>query len=319
MKKLLAFVLCFALLLGSVSGVSAIGFSDVPDGSYYYEPVYNIAWHGIINGFPDGTFKPTDPLTREQIAVMLVNMKQLDKYSPEEPTFPDVPSTRWSYPYIEAAVKAGFIAGYVDQKTGEKTFKPDRNVSYDEAITMIVALMGYTLKDLGGTYPTAFTNKARDLGVLNTCAMLGSNAATRANVSCFIRDAIIAWNEDQDTFKYKGSNYNVTLGRDFSYHVEQENREADGYGITLFIENTSSSPIPYSATSFTAEFDGETYLIDTASYSAFTGFSVPSGTIDAGQTATVVLFFACGTDVKKGFIYPNLGSGTEAVINLVFN
>lgn len=313
MKKIIALLLCLCLLLGSVSAVSAIGFSDVPQSAYYYEPVYNIAWNSIINGFPDGTFGPGRPITREQLAVMLVNMRQLSPYTPATAKFSDVPSSRWSYKYVEAAAQAGFINGYPDG-----TFKPERNVSYDEALTMIVALMGYKLADLGGTYPTAFTNKARDLGILNTCAMLGSNAATRANVSCFIRDAIIAWNDNPDIFKYKGTSYSVTLGRDFSYSVEDGGRRTEGYGITLLVENTSASPIPYSATSFTADFDGKTYLVDTASYAAFKEFAAPSGTIGAGQTATVVLLFACGTTMKSAHIYPNLSNGTEAEIELLF-
>ncbi|MBR5641150.1 MAG: S-layer homology domain-containing protein [Firmicutes bacterium] len=313
MKKIIALLLCLCLLLGNVSAVSAISFSDVPEGTYYYEPVYNIAWSGIINGFPDGTFGPGKPITREQMAVMLVNMQKLSPYTPSTAKFPDVPSTRWSYKYVEAAAKAGFISGYPDG-----TFKPDRNVSYNEAITMIVALMGYKLADLGGTYPTAFTNKARDLGILNTCAMLGDSAASRANVSCFIRDAILSSQGDQDVFKHKGTNYKVTLGSDFAYYVEQGSSRTDGYGITLFIENTSSSPIPYSATSFTAEFDGRTYLVDTASYDAFDGYSVPNGTIYAGQTAKVVVFFACGKNPSKGVIRPNLSSGNEAEIELNF-
>lgn len=313
MKKFIALLLCLGLLLGSVSAVSAISFSDVPEGAYYYEPVYNIAWNGIIGGFPDGTFKPGSPINRAQIAVMLTNLRKLDTYEPDEPTFSDMPKTHWAYKYVEAAVKAGFISGYPDG-----TFKPDRNVSYDEAITMIVALMGYKLKDLGGTYPTAFTNKARDLGILNTCAILGSDAATRANVSCFIRDCLISSYDNQDFFKYKGTNYNVTIGADFTYYVERGSNRTDVYGITLFIENTSSSPIPFSATSFTADFDGKTYLIDTASYDAFDEYSVPSGTIGAGQTAKAVLLFACGTGMKKGIIRPNLGTGTEAEIELIF-
>ena len=318
MRKFIVFILCLAVLLGTCPTAYAISFTDVPEGSYYFEPVYNIAWNGIIGGFPDGSFKPASPLTREQMAVMLVNMSQLSTISPAVATFPDVPQTRWSYPYIEAAVKAGFIAGYLDPETGEKTFKPERNVSYDEALTMLVALLGYSLKDLGGTYPTAFTNKARDLGILNTCAMLGSNAATRANVSCFIRDAVIARSDNPDFFKFKGTNYSVTLGRDLSYFVEEGSRRTDGYGIVLTIENTSENPIPYSATSFTAEFDGKTYLVDTASYDAFKEFSVPSGTIGAGQTVSVTLLFACRTDLEGGHIYPNLSTGTEAEIELIF-
>ena len=62
MKKFFAILLCLVMVLGSVTTAGAISFSDVPEGSYYFEPVYNIAWFGIISGFPDGSFKPASPI-----------------------------------------------------------------------------------------------------------------------------------------------------------------------------------------------------------------------------------------------------------------
>ena len=317
MKKTIALLLCLGLLLGSASTASAIGFDDVPEGSYYYEPVYNIAWEGIIGGFPDGSFRPASPITRAQMAVLLVNMKHLTPYEPSTPTFPDVPSTHWAYKYVEAAVKEGFIAGYPAENDKPSEFRPDRNVSYNEALTMIVAQMGYTLKGLGGTYPTAFTNKARDLGILNTCAMLGDAFATRANVSCFLRDALIAQSENQDRFKYKGDNYNISLGRDYSYRVEKGSSITEGYAIVVFIENTSASSIPYSSTSFMATIDGRDYLLDTASYGDLAAFTLPDGIIPAGQTVKADLLFACGMEMSSIIIKPNLSTGNEAEIELV--
>lgn len=46
------------------------GFSDVAEGTWYYEAVSWAAESGIVNGMPDGTFRPTDPLTREQMAAI---------------------------------------------------------------------------------------------------------------------------------------------------------------------------------------------------------------------------------------------------------
>ena len=46
-------------------------FSDVSDGEWYAEAVAWAAAKGVITGYPDGSFGPDDPITREQLAVML--------------------------------------------------------------------------------------------------------------------------------------------------------------------------------------------------------------------------------------------------------
>lgn len=51
----------------------AAGFTDVADGDWYAEAVNWAASEEIVNGFEDGTFRPNDPITREQLAAMLMN------------------------------------------------------------------------------------------------------------------------------------------------------------------------------------------------------------------------------------------------------
>lgn len=314
MKKLLSLLLCLAMVFGSVTAASAISFNDVKEGSYYYEPVCNIAWFGIIGGFPDGSFKPGSPITRAQMAVMLVNMQDLDPYTPSTPRFTDVATSHWAYKYVEAAAKEGFISGYPDG-----TFRPDKNVSYDEAITMLIALMGYTLKDLGGTYPSAFTNKARDLGVLNTCSKLGSSAANRADVSCFIRDAILADREDYDVFKYVGPGYKITLGEDGTYTITEGITKKEGYLLTLYVENTSAVPLPIYAGRFSTYINGVLTPCDSSAYSVFPEYKVPSGSIPAGATVRVDLMYTTNQVLSNIDIHPDLAaSGDEPVIELLF-
>jgi hypothetical protein len=43
-------------------------FSDVPSGSTFYCYIETAYAHGIINGYPDGTFRPGNPAARGQIS-----------------------------------------------------------------------------------------------------------------------------------------------------------------------------------------------------------------------------------------------------------
>ena len=51
----------------------AAGFTDVADGDWYAEAVNWAAREGIVAGYEDNTFRPNDPITREQLAAMLMN------------------------------------------------------------------------------------------------------------------------------------------------------------------------------------------------------------------------------------------------------
>ena len=185
MRKTLSVVLVLALLLSATS-VFAAGFSDVASSAYYYNAVNNLADKNIIGGFPDGTFKPNNTVTRAQLAVMLVNANGIDPAS-KTSNFSDVPKSHWAYGFVSAAADAGYLAGYPDG-----SFRPVNGVSYNEALTMIVASMGYKAADLTGSYPSNFTNKAKEIGLLKTCNKTGSSSATRADIACFINDSFSA-------------------------------------------------------------------------------------------------------------------------------
>lgn len=159
-------------------------FTDVATSAYYYKAVADLSNRGVIGGFPDGSFKPNQTVTRAQLAVMLVNANKVSTFASSGSDFTDVPKTHWAYSFISAAANAGYLGGYPDG-----SFKPEKEVSYNEALTMIVASLGYKATDLQGTYPNNFTNKAKEIGVLNTCSKTGSGIVTRAEVSCFLSDS----------------------------------------------------------------------------------------------------------------------------------
>ncbi len=65
----------FASMLVRAMGLPAarepLGFSDVSTAGWYHEELGAAVKAGIITGYDDGTFRPDDPVTREQVATML--------------------------------------------------------------------------------------------------------------------------------------------------------------------------------------------------------------------------------------------------------
>ena len=65
---------------GSPAANDAVDFSDVAQGQWYSEAVRWAASEGIVGGYGDGAFGTDDPITREQLAVMLYRFAQHQGY-----------------------------------------------------------------------------------------------------------------------------------------------------------------------------------------------------------------------------------------------
>ena len=78
--------------------------------------------------------------------------------------YPDVPRTHWAAPYVQAAVEAGYITGYLDG-----TFRPANPITLAEGVTMVLRLLGYQNSDFSGAYPAgqmaAYHNLDLDEGI----------------------------------------------------------------------------------------------------------------------------------------------------------
>lgn len=108
-------------------------FPDV-QGNIYASQINRAVQIGFISGFPgDNTFRPKDPLTREQLVSMVID--GLNIQSPPQVTsnpYPDVPTNRWSAAKIERAKQLGLISGY-----SNGTFKPTQSVTRAELLAVV--------------------------------------------------------------------------------------------------------------------------------------------------------------------------------------
>jgi hypothetical protein len=106
-------------------------FSDVPQGTEFYPYIHCLVCLGIVNGYPDGTFRPNNNVTRGQLSKMVSNSAGFND-PPSGQQFQDVPPTgpgSTFYPYIYRMVVRGLIVGYQCGGQGEPCVPPD-NLPY---------------------------------------------------------------------------------------------------------------------------------------------------------------------------------------------
>lgn len=89
---------------------------------------------GIMNGYPDGSFKGENPITRAELTKTLAVAFNIPSGS--ELSFSDVDKSSWYAPYVAGALSAGVVNGFEDG-----TFAPDSNITRQDAVLMIYRAM----------------------------------------------------------------------------------------------------------------------------------------------------------------------------------
>ena len=160
LKKTLCLVLALVMVLGLCAvSVSATEYND--DASIEHkEAVEVMSDLGVLNGMGDGTFAPTDRVTRAQMAKMITMILQGDV---DASAFLGAPTDltdingHWAEAYIKFCVSQGIVAG-----RGDGTFDPDNYVTTSEASKMLLVALGYNSDVRGYTGAQWQINVARD-------------------------------------------------------------------------------------------------------------------------------------------------------------
>jgi hypothetical protein len=171
-------------------------YSDVPLSQPSFRAVEYLGDRGIITGYSDGTFRPGAPVTRAQLAKMIVTTMQWGIINPPEGRFTDVQSDNWAYPYIETAAARGAVWGYLDG-----SFSPNVSVSRSDALRMVLAAAGKRPAEAAQLFTSLSPNhwaltcelaagrrapSARD----DTLSYCGSQPAVRGDVAMLIYDLL---------------------------------------------------------------------------------------------------------------------------------
>ncbi len=124
----------------STPGPCGMNFTDVSDTFWAYPYISYLYCHGIIGGYPDGSFRPANPLTRGQFSKMVVLGHNWNLYNPYFPSFTDVLTTDTYYQYVETMHLRDVVGGYPDG-----SFRPGVSVTRAQAAKMLVVAHGWAL------------------------------------------------------------------------------------------------------------------------------------------------------------------------------
>lgn len=88
-------------------------FTDIAEGQWYTDAVNWAAEQGVVNGYPDGTFRPEAPITRQEMATMLYRLAKAEKVEEDKlVSFPDAASVAdWAKDAMNWAVSTEIVNG----------------------------------------------------------------------------------------------------------------------------------------------------------------------------------------------------------------
>lgn len=114
-----AMIVSMLARMENVTSAADAGFADVAASDWYATAVNWAAANGIVNGISDDTFAPNDPITRDQLAAMLMNYAQWKGQDTSARAdlsgYSDAPST-WASEAVQWAVAEGLLAGVTDDE-----------------------------------------------------------------------------------------------------------------------------------------------------------------------------------------------------------
>lgn len=177
-------IICLLTALSLLLSVSAAAFNDVTDPSTLVA-VSALSSLDIINGFPDGGYHPNDLLTRAQfckLAVLASGSAEVTASSYTYKTlFSDVTSKHWAAGYVNLAYTLSYINGY-----GDGTFGPESNVTYAQAVTILLRILGYTTSEIGSFWPDDYLNYAKYLGLDCNLGLSPNHSITRGEAAILL-------------------------------------------------------------------------------------------------------------------------------------
>lgn len=224
-NKVLILLCTISLLLGCfVQPAMAKEFSDTQNHTHSYA-IDILSAIGVVEGDPDGCFRPDDFVTRAEIVTMILRATEVSAYvgnSADNP-FTDTVG-HWAKDNISFAFSMGYVSG-----NGDGTFSPDENVTYEQAVKMVINMIDYGFVAEGsGGYPNGYILVAAQNKVTDGIDSGIGKALTRGQVAQLIYNAMNTPMLVQDSF---GDDASYSKGTEKDTLMAKFTLDTQGYGI----------------------------------------------------------------------------------------
>jgi len=145
-------------------------FYDV-QGNWAQSCIQDLARRDIIDGYPDGSFRPNSPVTRAEFAAMTRKAFPNANQVRSGTQFADVSSSYWGYTAIQEAYQTGFLSGYPGG-----VFNPNQNIPRAQVLVSLASGLNYTPT---GSATTMLNNSFADASAIPDYARSGIAAAAQ--------------------------------------------------------------------------------------------------------------------------------------------
>jgi len=212
MKKVVNSVLASALAVSLVPAVVGAEEAAATTAAPAMDPalqkvVKRLEALKLVAGYGNGDYGVEKTITRAEFATLVARARGLEqgaKLAVSQANFTDVKASDWFAGFVNIASTEELVKGYTDN-----TFKPQNNVTYAEAVAMIIRALGYE-PSVRGVWPNNYISKASELGVAKTITT-PNNAATRGDVFKMLDNAL-----NIDLMKQ------VEYGTDIRFEVQED-------------------------------------------------------------------------------------------------
>lgn len=140
--------------VGVAKGIR-VRFSDLPQNYRAKDYIEELAAMEVIDGYPDGTFRPNAPITRAQLATLLPKIFFKDTIRGKV-AFRDIPKNHWAHNAIQKTYQMGILTPSANRK-----FRPDQKLTRLDVLTTIAKALNYkftgSTRDILSIYQDAST------------------------------------------------------------------------------------------------------------------------------------------------------------------
>ena len=158
-------------------------FLDVPTTHEFYKEILTMKEQGIINGYPEGKFGPSDAILRKHVASLIFRSGVDLTPIRDAKEFKDVPKTESTYNEIQALYRAGIIDGDGDY------FYPNRTLTREELSKILV--QAFKLQNKGG-YENFFKDVSKNNWSYHYVITLASHGITKGAYGKFLPKDVVS-------------------------------------------------------------------------------------------------------------------------------